>query len=403
MQDTAGNSRTVIRSVMTSRNDSAGIAKIMADAGYPRIPVMGDRDFYQVERLRKRAGALQEAVKFGLSVIPFLPHIMPHIEKPDWADAEVLGLAREAMKKFGMTKSGWKYLLSMPPQRAWLLSNVPGGREGDSMRGIVRRVQALAEIGVWPKRMDAVERVFDRHLLDHEYEPEVRDTLLVICKRMWEHADTMPARSGKYREFLGHTMDVIDWFDQERPRFEKNQKNSSWETIHERVKAWHEELRQRQEREAAERLEALRRAQVATRSWGTLIDKFETDDGFEVIPLVTEIMLVSEGQGMGHCVGSYTSRCRSGHSRIFSIRKKGESKATLEIGAGSGGGEWRIQQIRGPKNQNVSDRLATIGNKVLTDWNKKRAKGEEEAFPQWANDPKYLGDLVDVNTAAPGP
>jgi len=396
MQDAAGNSRNVIRSVTTTRNDAMGIGKIMTDAGYPQVPVMGDRDFYQVERLRKRAGAVHEAVKFGLPVVPFLPHIIPHISQTDWTDADVLGVSREVLKNFGLTKSGWKYLLSMPPQRAWLLSNVPGGREGFSMRGIVRRIQALAEIGVWPKKIDAVENVFDRKLLDHEYEPEVRDTLLVICKRMWEHADTLPARGNQYREFLGHSMDVIDWFDRERPRFDKNQKNSSWETIYGRAKAWHDEEIARVQREAEERLLALRRAQIATKSWGTLLDRFTTEDGFEVVPLVTEIMLTNEGASMKHCVGGYTAHCRNGQSRIFSIRKNGESKATIEIGAGQGGGDWRIRQIRGPENANVSDRLATIGNRVLTDWNKKREKGEEEFFPQWANTPQYLGELQDA-------
>jgi len=393
MQDAAGDARNVIRSVTTHRNDSVGIARIMASAGYPRVPVMGDRDFYQVERLTKRVGAVQEAVKFALPIIPFLPHIIPHIDRQSWPDAEILGLSREVLKKFGLTKSGWKYLLSMPPQRAWMLSNVPGGREGDSMRGIVRRVQALAEIGVWPKRMDPIENVFDRHLLDHEYQPEVRDTLLVICKRMWEHADTLRARGNQYREFLGHTMDVIDWFDRERPVFDKNQKNSSWETIFARAKVWHDELRARAQREAAERLRALRSAQIATHSWGTLIDRTQTPDGYEIVPLVTEIMLGNEGEAMDHCVGGYSYQCRHGYCRIFSIRRKGESKATVEIGPSAVGGEWRVRQIRGYHNRNVSDRLATIGNGIVNDWNKKREKGVEEFFPSWANDSRYLGEI----------
>jgi hypothetical protein len=292
----------------------------------------------------------------------------------------------------------------MPPQRAWMLSNVPGGYHGDSMRGIVRRVQALAEIGVWPKKMDPVENVFDRHLLDHEYETDVRDTLLIICKRMWEHADTLPPRGNLYREFLGHTMDVIDWFDRERPVFDKNQKNSSWETIFARAKAWHDELRARQEREATERLEALQRARLATKSWGTLIDRTRTEDDFEIVPLVTELMLDREGATMRHCVGGYAGDCRRGHCRIFSIRKNGDSKATVEIGPSATGGEWRVRQIRGPNNQNVSDRLATIGNRIVTDWNKRFAKREEEFFPRWATEVQYLGETADdPGAGAPAP
>jgi hypothetical protein len=114
-------------------------------------------------------------------------------------------------------------------------------------------------------------------------------------------------------------------------------------------------------------------------------------------------MLHNEGDVMGHCVGGggYTNKCRSGESRIFSIRKNGESKATVEIGAGQAG-DWRIRQIRGRKNANVSDRLSTIGNQVLTEWARKREKGEEEFFPNWANEPQYIGDLNDTVVAAPG-
>jgi len=403
MQDTAGNARNVIRSVATARNDLDGIASVMVNSGYPRVPVMGDRDFYQVERLRARKGAVREAVKFSPPIIPFLPHIIPHIIRPGWPDADVLAVCKEVLKNFGLTKSGWKYLLGMPPERAWMLSNVPGGREGDSMRGIVRRVQALTEIGIWPKRLDPVDNVFDRHLLDHEYPADLRDTLLVICKRMWEHADTLRPRSNEYREFLGQTMDVIDWFDRERPIFDKNQKNSSWQTVLARAHQWHEELRARMQREAAERLERARHAQIATQSWGTLVDRTQTQDGYEIVPLVTEIMLENEGEVMGHCVGGYSPRCRAGNARIFSIRKGGNSKATVEIGLSVTNGEWRLQQIRGPKNRNVSDRLTSIGNHLVADWNKKREKGVEEFFPGWANDPLYLGTTPELSaSAAPG-
>src|SRR3954471_2376198 len=136
---------------------------------------------------------------------------------------------------------------------------------------------------------------------------------------MWEHADTLRPRGNEYRESLGHSMDVIDWFDRERPVFDKNQKNSSWETIFGRAKAWHDELRAAIQREADERAKAVRRAQLAVRSWGTLIDRATTSDGYEIIPLVTETMLVDEGSAMVHCVGGYTEDCRRGHSRIFSI------------------------------------------------------------------------------------
>jgi hypothetical protein len=253
-----------------------------------------------------------------------------------------------------------------------------------------------------------------RHLLEHDFESGVRETLLVICRRMWEHSDTLNPRSGTFREFTGHALDVIDWFDHEHPQFDKNQKSSSWTTIYERAHEWHEEQRRRIEREAEER----RRAEEAHRAaveagalaarrhwnaqhnapWGTVIDRYKTNDGFEVVPLLTGAMLEDEGNRMRHCVGGYSGRCREGQCRIFSIRTAaGVSQATIEIGP-SASGPWVVRQIRGEENAAVSDRLAAIGNQLLASWERARVKGQEELVPEWTQQKP-----AEAAAAAPAP
>ena len=369
---------------------------LMRDAGYPRIPVIGDRDFYHVARLATRMGAVREAAYNGPSLIPLIPHVLPHINIATWKDEEVLGVVRDTLRRFGLTKAGWRYLLALPTDRSWMLSNVPGGREGHSIGGLVRRTQALAEIAIWPKQHEVAELVLSRHLLEHEMPAAIRETLLVVCRRMWEHADTFAKRSGQYREFMTQAIGVLDWVDRERPVLERNQRASSWATISHRSHLWHEEERVRALREEEERRRVLaemrqRDAERALRvqeewnashRWGTLIDRFFTADGYEVLPLLSADLLEEESCRMGHCVRTYAGRCMRRESRIFSIRRNDESLATVEFVA-TASGPWTLMQIRGPDNADVSPALSAIAGRLLKDWEKARLENAPEIFPEW--------------------
>jgi hypothetical protein len=378
------------------------VAQLMRDAGYPRVPILGDRDFYHVTRLASRIDAVREAARIGPSLIPLIPHILPHVTFPGWKDQEVMAVARDTLKRFGLTKTGWRYLLSMPPDRSWMLSNVPGGMEGDSMGGLVRRTQALAEISVWPKQPEVADVVLSRHLLEHEMPPLIRESLVVICRKMWEHSHTFSKRSGKYREFVSTAINVVDWVDQERPQLERTQRAFSWATIADRANQWHEEMRLRPIREAAERrrleaeaerqeadaARALREKVNASKRWGTLIDRYQTGHDYDVIPLLNANMLIDEGERMGHCVGGfgYASRCTDGTCRIFSIRRGRESLATVEIYP-TGHGPWMLMQIRGPANADVGPALSGVADRLLKKWEEARERNQPELFPEWAKAP----------------
>ena len=81
-------------------------------------------------------------------------------------------------------------------------------------------------------------------------------------------------------------------------------------------------------------------------------------DTFRFSALYSEAQLEEEGNVMRHCVGSYADRCRSELLRIYSVRhyKTGMRVATLsakEVHTG----HWVIDQIKGPSNAAVEQRL----------------------------------------------
>lgn len=81
-------------------------------------------------------------------------------------------------------------------------------------------------------------------------------------------------------------------------------------------------------------------------------------DTFRFTALFSEAQLEEEGDVMGHCVGTYADRCRSELLRIYSVRhyKTGTRVATLsakELRTGF----WEIDQIKGPNNADVDQRV----------------------------------------------
>lgn len=58
-------------------------------------------------------------------------------------------------------------------------------------------------------------------------------------------------------------------------------------------------------------------------------------EGWEVRELDSSFDLRKEGKAMGHCVASYSHRCGYGCSAIFSLRRDGERRLTVEISPGS--------------------------------------------------------------------
>ena len=101
------------------------------------------------------------------------------------------------------------------------------------------------------------------------------------------------------------------------------------------------------------------------RAWRPLgAGYFDAKSGAEARELCTSEALAEEGRAMSHCVGSYSSVCISGNSRIFSLRSGGKRLATLQLSS-NGDGTLRIEQLRGQCNAAPSKMAESMGKAVL--------------------------------------
>lgn len=116
--------------------------------------------------------------------------------------------------------------------------------------------------------------------------------------------------------------------------------------------------------EQAARILAASHAQL---TWTSAIEKFSTPAG-DIVPLTSALELAEEGIRMHHCVGSYTQYCAEDTARIFSVRRNGDSIATIELSPDDGGA-WSVQQVQGPCNGEMEDaRINDIAEQLARDY-----------------------------------
>jgi len=96
----------------------------------------------------------------------------------------------------------------------------------------------------------------------------------------------------------------------------------------------------------------------------------------DIQPLKSEEELYREGTELGHCVGIYANRVRSGHSYIY--RVLAPVRATMEIERDSSRRQWKKGQMRMRRNQPVNGELAKdLFNKVFASGPYVPVEGEE--------------------------
>ena len=107
----------------------------------------------------------------------------------------------------------------------------------------------------------------------------------------------------------------------------------------------------------------------ANATWKSSIEETIYMDGMSVVPLSTGALLIEEGEIMHHCVGTYAYKCKNGNARIFSIRGPAKGTGgerdrigTLELNPHDG--EWKINQLLGPRNTQVSDEIRKVAQSI---------------------------------------
>ena len=96
--------------------------------------------------------------------------------------------------------------------------------------------------------------------------------------------------------------------------------------------------------------------------------------------LTTRQELLSEGDTMHHCVGGYSNSVASGLSKIFSLRKGGRERSTLELRRQLLGREWFVNQNKSFHNASPSKSLLSLGMFLCKYINKMDARSREKAL-----------------------
>lgn len=106
-------------------------------------------------------------------------------------------------------------------------------------------------------------------------------------------------------------------------------------------------------------------------------------DGFRFTALATSADLKAEGVAMRHCIGGYDDLCRESSLRAYSVihKKSGGRLATLTVAYSSQFNTWALDQIKGPGNAEVDERIVRATTALLQSLDE--ATAEDAAFRQF--------------------
>lgn len=153
---------------------------------------------------------------------------------------------------------------------------------------------------------------------------------------------------------------VCQWFFATRQHIhvDHNQLKVGWGLLERR---YHEFLATRQLGDAS-----LPTATTPSAEWLTPVLQAEFD-GLLFTALTHEAALQAEGDRMAHCIGGYASRCRRSTLRAYSVthNKTRQRVATLSVVYSRESQNWRIDDMKGPKNAAVSTEAVTAAFGLL--------------------------------------
>ena len=111
-----------------------------------------------------------------------------------------------------------------------------------------------------------------------------------------------------------------------------------WGTLLRRSQQWHQQLLQQ------------RHGTDPGITWQSLLASTSIN-GVEFRPVTDSHQLHTLGTRMQNCLGSYTTRCRENHCRIFTAHREGHLQAALELQHSNG--HWSVGQLEGHSRSTV--------------------------------------------------
>ena len=268
-------------------------------------------------------------------------------------------LVKKSNKMVPLSQSGWRMLSNMSKPCV----NSILDRDGKNIGKLIKE-ENIFIINICAEANEVPTYSHLRNLTHENYAYDFAlgnsRTCLTRLIRLSIRESKTAKKRGKLKNFLSNEWDLVkDWFTRSITHGHPDiPKNSTWKSLMKHQEDWHAVIhagdRQRVEEEDA-------------MTWTFPIDTFHID-GYEIKPITNGKDLREEVALMQHCCGSYASRCANGHSMIFSVVNKGDSKdrATLEISHHP----IRINQTRGVKNKQASKKIEQVSKKVLSVYSK---------------------------------
>src|ERR1035437_10282511 len=108
------------------------------------------------------------------------------------------------------------------------------------------------------------------------------------------------------------------------------------------------------------------------------VDKIKLGAEYQLEYLKNVEALLQESRQMRHCVISYWYNCYEGYSFIYSLNKKGQKIATIEVLP-----DGRVNQIRGPFNQGVDSSMSVELNELFEEKFSRHKVKERRASPRY--------------------
>jgi hypothetical protein len=274
-----------------------------------------------------------------------------------------------------LTPAGWRFLAGLTATALAQLWQVIGQRP-QYWPDLIPMLNLVSKTGERPP-LTYLKRLFSdvrdiRYRLSRDAYASAQESIVRFVRLAAQQA-IAARKKGRLRRFVsGDLILATDWLIQRETRYDYHEgprtpsavpKNATWASIMRAQHLWHvqREERERIQREADAQAQREYFAQRDATTWSSSLPACEVM-GSTVTPLVTGKDLREEGERMKHCVGGYVDYCVRNRSRIFAIKHLDE-EATLEL-VESGSRKWRVRQVFGSSNTDVSKTIAAISRTV---------------------------------------
>ena len=268
-----------------------------------------------------------------------------------------------------LTKSEWKVFCRIGPERFLRGFPPPEDEEQPSTIQLICRAVAQAnQPGTSDSRLDPVIHTGRQCRFYHDARWQAGDAWRAWVNLLSRYLD--PRRQVSLPEHLIGTTEEYRSENEELNRTEDALRNhverqmpwgpGDWDTLTARSERWHREIFYARARMARVNMENGMDAAMEA-AWTSALRGFE-EKGVAASPVTTGRELHRLGEEMGNCLGSYTSRCQEGESRIFHITQNGQTAAAAEISRT--GKSWMLRHTEAPRRGPIADAVRELAGRL---------------------------------------